>query len=67
MKGCHFLAGVNQQPPMNALVKDEAIEAILGMDQKTCPKFLVFSVFYLPQKFFPPSHLPTSFDFVLIP
>jgi hypothetical protein len=44
----------------NALVQDEVVQAVLGMNQKhilPCPRFLVFSTSSLPQSFF---HLPTS-------
>jgi len=42
-------AGVNRQPP----VQDEAVQAVLGMNQKTHP-------FSLPRDFQPPS-LPQNF------
>jgi hypothetical protein len=51
----------------NALVEDEVVQAVLGMNQKhilPCPKFLVFSTSSLPQSF---SLLPTSPHFVLTP
>jgi len=47
----------------NAPVEDEAVQAILGMNQKhilLCPKFLVFSTSSMPHSF---SLLPTSFLF----
>jgi len=47
----------------NAPVEDEAVQAILGMNQKhilLCPKFLVFSASSMPHSF---SLLPTSFLF----
>ncbi len=51
----------------NALVEDEAVQAILGMNQKHIlpyPKFFVFSSFFLSQSFpsyLPPSYLPPHF------
>jgi hypothetical protein len=52
--------GWNEPTTTNALVEDEAVHAILGMNQKhilPCLKFLVFSTSFLPQSF---SLLPTS-------
>jgi hypothetical protein len=51
----------------NAQVQDEAVQALLGMNQKhilPCPRLLVFSAFFLPQSF---SLLPTSPHVVLTP
>jgi quinol-cytochrome oxidoreductase complex cytochrome b subunit len=61
-------AEVNQQPP----IQDEAIQTVLGMNQKHIlpgPRFLVFSASSLPQSFsfLPISLLPTSLHFALIP
>jgi hypothetical protein len=48
----------------NAPVEDEAIQAILGMNQKHIlpyPKFLkILSLFSVP-KFFPPTYLPPTY------
>jgi hypothetical protein len=52
--------GWSEPVAINAPVEDEAIEVVLGMNQKhilPCPKLLVFSTFFLPQNF---SLLPTS-------
>jgi hypothetical protein len=43
--------GWNELASTNALVEDEAIQAILGMKQKhilLCPRFLVFSASFSP-------------------
>jgi hypothetical protein len=47
----------------SAPVQDEAIQVVFGMNQKhvlPCPRFLVFSTFFLLPKFFPPTYF-TSF------
>jgi hypothetical protein len=52
--------GWSEPAATNAPVEDEAVEAVLGMNQKhilPCPKFLVFSAASLSQSF---SLLPTS-------
>jgi len=52
--------GWNEPIATTALVEDEVVQTILGMNQKhifPCPKFLVFSTSFLPQSF---SLLPTS-------
>ncbi len=51
--------GWSEPVTTNAPVQDEAIQAVLGMNQKhilPCLRFLVFFASYLPQKF---SFLPT--------
>jgi len=66
--------GWSEPAATNAPIEDEAIQAVLGMNQKHIlpyPKFLVFSASSLPQSFsllptsllftsplLPPSHLP---------
>ncbi len=52
--------GCSEPAATNAPVEDEAVEVVLGMNQKhilPSPKFLTFSVSSLPQNF---SLLPTS-------
>jgi len=44
--------GWSQPATTNALVEDETVEAVLGMNQKhilPCPKVLIFSTSSLPQ------------------
>jgi len=44
--------GWSQPAATNAPIEDEAIEAVLGMNQNhvlPCPKVLIFSTFSLPQ------------------
>jgi hypothetical protein len=56
--------GWSEPAATSAPVQDEAIQAILGMNQQhilPCPRFLVFSAFSLPKAFLsyqPPSYLP---------
>ncbi len=58
--------GWNEPVATNALVEDEAIEAVLGMNQKHilhCPKLFVFLTSFLSQIFslLPPSYLPPTY------
>jgi len=61
--------GWGEPAATNAPVEDEAVETVLGMNQKhiiPCPKLLIFSASSLPQKFsllltyLPPPPPPTS-------
>jgi hypothetical protein len=58
--------GWSEPAATNARVEDEAVETVLGMNQKhilPCPKLLIFSASSLPQKisllpYLPPTNLP---------
>jgi len=68
--GDSIVGGRSELATTSAPIQDEAIQAILGMNQKhilPCPRFLIFSACILPQSFsilptplLPPSYL-TSF------
>jgi len=54
--------GWSELAPTNALVEDEAVEAVLWMNKKShppCPHGFFFSTSSLPQNF-PPSYLPPT-------
>jgi hypothetical protein len=56
----HLTRRLSEPVATSAPVQDEAIQAVLGMNQKhilPCPRFLVFSASSLPQTF---SFLPIS-------
>jgi len=65
------LAGWSEPAVTNGPVEDEAVQAVLGMNQKhilLCPKFLVSSASSLPQSFsLLPTSLPPTFHLVYVP
>ncbi len=56
--------GWSELATTSAEVQDEAIQAVLGMNQKhilPCPRFLVFAASSLPQIFFLPTYFPPTY------
>jgi hypothetical protein len=56
--------GRSEPATTNAQVEDEAVQAVLGMNQKHVlkyPKFLVFFSLFSAPKFFPPTYLSPTY------